>query len=82
MKEGVSAPEGWLGERRGSQAQRAPPTVRGSTGIGRDATEGRGLEENMASVSPAHLVPGEPAEVEGLILCPLTLPPATLNLSP
>ena len=56
-----------------------PPTIRGSTGTGRDPREIGGSEENMASVSSDHLVPGEPAEILGRILHPLRLPPQCLS---
>ena len=67
-QDGTGAPEGRLGEGKGSRAQR---------GKGRDHWEGRGSKGSMASISRAHLGPWEPAEIPGLILCPLRPPPAT-----
>ena len=75
-QDGTGAPEGWLGEGRGSNAQRDPLSVRGSTGTGRDPRGIGGSEGNMASVSPAHSGPEEPAEVPGLILHTQRPPPA------
>ena len=60
--------KGWLGEGNGSHAQR---------GKGGDHCEGRGSKGRMASISPTHLGPWEPAEIPGLILCPPKPPPAT-----
>ena len=72
--DGTSAPEGWLGEGRGSMLRMSPTTVRGSTGMERGPRESGGSERNVASVSPARLDPREPGEVPGLILHPLRLP--------
>ena len=56
-----------------------PVPLRGDWGRGRDPMpgggkgdhwEGRRSEGRVASISPAHLGPGEPAEIPGLILCP------------
>ena len=62
----TSAPEGRLGERKGSHAQR---------GKGGDHWKVRGSERSVANVSPVHLGPGEPAEIPGLILCQPRSPP-------
>ena len=72
-QDGTSVPEGQLGEGRGSHVQR---------GNRRDHPEGRGSEGNVASISPANVGPGEPAEMPGLILCPWRFPLAVLSLSP
>ena len=66
-QDGTGAPEGRLGEGKGSHTWR---------GKGGDSWEGRGSEGNMARVSCTHLGPGEPAEIPGLILCPARTPPA------
>ena len=81
-QDGTSAPEGWLGEGRGSYAQRGPITVGGSVGMGRDLWRIGELQENMASISPTHLGLSEPAGAPGLNLCPPGPPPAVLCLSP
>ena len=64
---GTSAPEGWLGEGKGSHAQK---------GKGRDHWDGRESKGNVASISPDHLGSWKPAEIPSLILCPLKPPPA------
>ena len=72
-RDGTSAPEGRLGEGRGSHTQR------GNRG---DPRESGGTEGSAAGVSPAHLRSREPAEVLSLILWLRRLPPASLSLSP
>ena len=74
--ERTSAPEGGLGEGRGSYAQRGPLSARGSAGTERDLQGIGGLEGNAASISPTHLGPGEPAGVLGLKPHPPGPPPA------
>ena len=37
---------------------------------------GQRIKRERGQVSPAHLVPQEPAEIPGMILCPLRPPPA------
>ena len=56
--DGTGAPEGWLGEGKGSHAGRGPLTMRGSVGMGIDLRGIGGSEGNAASVSPACSVPG------------------------
>ena len=73
-RDGTGAPEGRLGEGRGSHSWRGPLMVRGATG---DAERPSGDWRISASISPAHLGSREPSEVPGLILCPLRPPPAT-----
>ena len=73
---GTGTPEERLGERKGSHAHRGPLTGRGSMGMGRDPQGIRGLEGNMASVSPTHSGPREAAEFPGLILHPPRPPPS------
>ena len=60
--------------------------LRGGWGRGRDPTTGgvnwgtigrAEIKRERGQVSPAHLGPQEPAEIPGLILCPLRPPPAT-----
>ena len=62
-QDGTGAPEGRLGEGKGSHAQR------GKLG-------GQRIKREHGQVSPAHLGPQEPAEIPGLILCPPRPPPA------
>ena len=66
----TGTPEGRLGEGRGSQDQRGPPTEQQSVRTGRDLEGIRGLEGNTASDSPNRLGPGKPAGVLGLNLSP------------
>ena len=51
----TSTPEGVLGKRRGSHAQRGPHMERGSAGMEKDLWGIRGSEGNEARVSPACL---------------------------
>ena len=60
-------PEEQLGEGKGFLSWR---------GKGGDHWGCRESKGSLASVSPAHLGPWEPAEILCLILCPLRLPPA------
>ena len=64
----TGSPEGQLGERKCSHAQK---------GKGEYRWEGRGSEGSIGSISPDHLGPGEPAEIPHQILCPPRSPPAT-----
>ena len=83
----MGTPEGWLGEVRSSDTQRDPSMVRGPAGtgetLGETVGEGRkGTEGNTASAFPVHLGTGEPVGLLGLILCPLSLPPAVQSPGP
>lgn len=64
---GTGTPEEQLGEGRGSHNWNGPPrSNRDGERPPRRVEDGKGT----ASISPAHLEPGEPAVVPGLILCP------------
>ena len=57
----TSAPEGWLGERRGTHAWTDP------WGLG-------GSGESVPSIPPGQSGPGKPAGLPSQVLCPLTPP--------
>ena len=65
-----------------SYTQRDPPRVRGPAVIGETLGRCGGTEGNGTNTFPVHLGTGEPVDLPGLILCPLSLPPATQNPSP
>ena len=65
--DGIGTPEGRLGEGKGSHVRR------GKLG---NHWEGRGSKGSMATFPLLTWVPQEPAEILGLILCPLRAPPA------
>ena len=84
---GTGSPEWWLGEGRSCYTQQDPPMVRGPAAaegtLGETMGEGhKGTEGNRASTFFVHLGTRRPVGLQGLILCPQSLPPAMQNPSP
>ena len=65
---GVKREEKWRWDRTG--------TPEGRLGEGK-GLGGQRIKRECGHVSPAHLGPQEPADIQGLILCPPRPPPAT-----
>ena len=63
-----------LASLRGGWGRGGDPTLKQEIG---EPLGGQRIKRECGQVSPAHLGPWEPAEIPGLILCPLRPPPAT-----